>query len=116
MSLIGNVERFFEPGWEVWRPTVTQDEYGGNVETYNLHAMLWGRMRPFSSPGTARGEIVKEMSGKKAISVSHRFYCFPVDIKEDDEIRKNDHVYKVGLAANMMHMDKLMQVDVELKR
>jgi len=104
--------KWFEPGWNVYRPTVSQDAAGGVVNTYTTHLAVSGRMRPLTGDTRISAE-------KNTYFADHRFYCFVVDIDEYDIIAKTGSTgttYEVKHAADMMTMDRLMQVDCELVR
>ena len=73
--MIENIERFFEPGFSVWRGGNTPDAWGGNVFTYAVHiAALSGRLRPLTGD-------MRMSADKDTHFGTHRFYCFPADIK-----------------------------------
>jgi hypothetical protein len=102
--------KWFEAGWNVLRPTVSQDAAGGVINTYATHLSLRGRLRPLTGDTRISAE-------KDTYFADHRFYCFPVDIKENDIITKTGSTattYMVKHAADMMTFDRLMQVDCEL--
>jgi len=108
-----NFAKYFEPGWTIYRKTVTQDGAGGIVETYATHAAVLGRMRPLS--GNYRNQLMIS-ADKGFYSADHRFYCSPVDILEGDQLKKGSDTYDVKHVANMMTFDKFYHVDCELTR
>jgi hypothetical protein len=69
---------------------------------------------------------MRPLTGDKRISADkdtyfgdHRFYCSPVDIKENDVLTKTGSSgtqYEVKHAPDMMTMGRLQQVDCELVR
>lgn len=105
--MIDGVEVFYESGWELWRWTEETDDYGGVTEDWALQQTIDGRLRPLSGD--------KKLSAEKdTIFATHKFYCEPTDIKPGDQIRKDDVVYKVKFAPDIMDFGLLMQVELEL--
>ena len=105
--MIGQVARHFEAGWQVWRWTETVDDMGGVVKAWALQTTISGRMRGLS--GDKRFSADKE-----TFFGDHRFYCFPADIQEGDELRRGGRTFKVHFANDVMTFDRFMQVDCEL--
>ena len=105
--MIGNIEKFFEPGFSVWRAGNVPDAWGGNVPTHSVHiAALSGRLRPLSGD-------MRMSADKDTFFGTHRLYCFPADILPGDEIRWGARRFKVNAASDMMSMARLMQVELE---
>lgn len=108
--MIERVERFFEPGWEVWRKTIELDDSGAVLpDPWVIIMKLEGRLRPLSSS-------LRLSSDKETYFGSHRFYCFPTDILEGDQLRRGTERYEVKGAHDMMDMDRFMQIDCEVVR
>ena len=101
--MIDGVGSYFEPGWELWRWTEEQDDYGGITEQWTKQADIDGRMRPLTGD--------KRLSADKdTFFGSHRFYTKRADIKEGDQLRK-DKDYEVKFVADIMQFGELVQVD-----
>ena len=106
------MKKYFETGWNVLRPAVTQDAAGGVVNTLSTHLSLTGCMRPLTGDKRISAE-------KDTYFADHVFYCEPVDILESDVIFKTGSTattYTVKHASDMMTMDRSMQVYTELIR
>jgi SPP1 family predicted phage head-tail adaptor len=101
-----DVKRFLESGWEVWRWSESQDDYGGTTEEWAKLEDVSGLMRPLSGN-------LKMSADKETVFATHRFYCLPTDIEPGDQIR-NGKKYEVKFASDMMNFGRLMQVDCEV--
>jgi head-tail adaptor len=109
MSLIRKIRRFFTPGWEVWRSTSAEDDFGQDVKSWGDDpiATIDGAMREF------RGDN-PFIADKHSFSGTHRFYCAATgEIEEGDQIRKGGRAYDVKSADDVMQQGGLMQVGVE---
>ncbi|MCL6612482.1 MAG: head-tail adaptor protein [Peptococcaceae bacterium] len=64
------------------RPTITRDEYGGCIITWNTLGTIKGRLRP-----TGVSERSASYLANPQAVVSHVFYCGPgVDIRSGDRV------------------------------
>jgi len=105
--MIEEVSKFFEDGWEIWRWTEDDDGMGGIVEDWEKQADVEGRMRPLTGDKRLTAD-------KETFFGSHRFYCFPTDIRKGDQLRNGSNNYDVKFPSDMMAFDRFMQVDCEL--
>ena len=105
--MIGNVKKYFTAGHQVWRASPVADAWGGMVDTPALITTVSGRIRPLSGD-------VRLSADKKTAFATHRFYCFPADIRAGDEIRTGGQTYRVNFAGDIMTFGRFMQVDMEL--
>ncbi len=106
--MINNIVRFFEPGWELWRPAFSVDaDYKGAEETFAKVADIQGRMRPQSSG-------IRGAAEKDTYFEGHRFYTDHFDIQPGDRLRKDGQEYRAISPMNPMQFDEFLQVDCEV--
>lgn len=103
--MIGNIERYFEP-ITIERKTVTAGDWGP-VEAWADHITVPGRLRHLSGKE-------QHSAGKDTPISTHRLYCNPADILTSDRISYKGKKYDVHAVNNVMHFDRLLQVDCEL--
>lgn len=103
-----NVEKYFEPGWVIYRNIITQDSMGGITHASSSQASVSGLMRPLS------GEL-KLSADKNTAFGTHRFYCLPTtNLLSGDYLSTGGVRYEVKFPADVMNFGRLMQCDCEV--
>ena len=72
--MIENVQRFFVPGFEVWRWESGTDAWGGTVKQWVQRQDVSGLLRPL------KGEL-RLSADKETAFADHRFYCSPPTVQ-----------------------------------
>ena len=106
----GQIDKYFESGWSIWRNTPGKDASGGLVKTWTKYKDVVGRLAARSG---SFGGGLNMTNNKMTETHSLRFYC-PVEvIRAGDEIRKGTKRYEVMFSNNVMEFGVFMQVDVQ---
>ena len=101
-----NIVKYFEAGWEIWRWLTIPDGWGGTTQDWALHLTVDGRLRPLDTAGTN----VRLSADRETVFADYKFYCFPADIKEGDQLRGGGKIYEVKAVQDVMTFGRLMQV------
>lgn len=107
----GQIEKFFESGYTLYRKTPGKDASGGLVNSWAKIKDIPGRLRTMGT-GISNGLTMK--NNKKTETHGYRFYCGIEDIRAGDEIRKGDERYEVKLPNDVMTFSRFMQIEMDL--
>ena len=101
------IEHFLNLSCTLQRATQGTNTMGETVLNYAPVAVFAGSIRPQT------GREVK-INNRKTQITTHRLYCHPRQILPTDRILCNGILYGVIFANDVMHMGRLMQVDLEV--
>lgn len=82
------------------------DDWGIPIEDFSKLGTIYGRIRQLSSAEVSASSVTNPKS-------THRFYCFPTDIKVNDRLYYKSEYYRVTGVNDVMDFDTLYQVDCE---
>ena len=110
VALPGNniqIEKYFEPGYSIYRATSSKDESGGFVDSWEKIKDIVGRLRSNVSPYPMKND-------KKTEEHNFRFYCGVEDVRVGDEIRAAGLRFEVQFVNNLMTFGRFMQLELKL--
>ena len=107
-----SINRFYTSGHKIQRVTVTQDSYGGVVETWADHLTVAGKLWELSGD--------KKLSAdKETIFSTHKFATAIADIKDTDRyVDPDGNAYEIKALATRKRVDSSghMELDLEVAK
>ncbi|SFJ83196.1 phage head closure protein [Thermoflavimicrobium dichotomicum] len=105
-----SIERFFVPGFELWRYTESSDELGNQVKVWSKVADLVGIMDAVT--GTEQ-----QVANAPQVTATHMFFTYAdTNIREKDRIRYKCKEYNILFIDDPMNYGRFLQVSLELIR
>lgn len=104
------IEKYFEPGYSIYRATSSKDPSGGFVNTWTKVKDIVGRLRT----NTRVTGSYPMKNDKKTEEHTFRFYCGIEDIQVGDEIRNNALRLEVQIVNDLMTVGRFLQVELKL--
>lgn len=104
------IEKYFEPGYALYRTVPSKDASGGFVNNWTKVKDLVGRLR--TNMSGSQGFPMK--NDKQTEVCKHRFYCGIDDIRVGDEIRTNVLRFEVQMVNDVMTFGRFLQLELEL--
>lgn len=123
------IDRFYKYDIMLQKKTVTENGFGGFVETWSNYMTIFGTIRPLSgSEQFSANKIVLNSTHRLYCDIEHEIYFYDT-INMDSEntieektginrslrLKYKDDIYNIIFVYNPMNMDKFLQVDLELK-
>ena len=104
-----NINRFFTSGHKIQRVTVTQDSYGGTVNTWADHLTVAGKLWELSGD--------KKLSAdKETIFSTHKFATAIADIKDTDRyVDPDGNAYEIKALAERKRQDGSGHIELDLE-
>ena len=105
-----SISRFFTSGHKIQRVTVTQDNYGGVVETWADHLTVSGKKWALSGD--------KKLSAdKETIFADYKFATAIADIKETDRyVDPDGNAYEIKALATRKRQDGTGHIELDLEK
>jgi len=106
----GLIKRFYTTGHKIQRVTVTEDDYGGVVETWADHLIVSGKLWELSGD--------KKLSAdKETIFSTHKFATGIADIKDTDRYVDLDaKEYEIKALATRKRPDGTGHIELDLEK
>lgn len=105
------IEKFFEPGFTIYRATFTKDASGGLVKNWEKIKDIVGRLRTNTRSSSTLYDIKND---KLTEDPNFLLYCGMEDIQPGDEIRKDNMRYTVLYTNDVMTFGRFLQVELNL--
>ena len=104
------ITRFFTAGHKIQRVTVTQDSYGGTVNTWADHLTVSGKLWELSGD--------KKLSAdKETIFSTHKFATDIADIKDTDRyVDPDGSAYEIKALAIRKRQDGTGHIELDLEK
>jgi len=104
-----SINRFYTSGHKIQRVTVTQDSYGGVVETWADHLTVAGKLWELSGD--------KKLSAdKETIFSTHKFATAIADIKDTDRyVDPDGNAYEIKALAERKRQDGSGHIELDLE-
>jgi len=103
------ISRFYTSGHKVQRVTVTEDAYGGVVETWTDHLTVDGKRWALSGDKKLSAE-------KETIFSTHKFATAIADIEETDRYVDTDgNNYEIKALAERKRQDGTGHIELDLE-
>ena len=105
----GLINRFYTSGHKIQRVTVTEDAYGGVVETWADHLTVAGKLWELSGD--------KKLSAdKETIFSTHKFATDIADIKDTDRyVDADGNAYQIKALATRKRQDGTGHIELDLE-
>lgn len=105
MANVSGLAKYFKPILIQRRTTNGEDALGNPIEIWADHDTIQGLIRKTSGS--------EQFTDQTTIGISfHRLYCFPCDIKLDDQVIYKTKTYRITSVNDVMDFDDLYQVDL----